>query len=44
MWAVFLRRGPWGHIHAAWPERDQAHASIERLDELPVLLGVSSDR
>jgi HAD superfamily hydrolase (TIGR01549 family) len=38
MWAVFLRRGPWGHIHATWPERDQAHVSIERLDELPPLL------
>jgi len=40
MWAVFLRRGPWGHIHATWPERKQAHMSIERLDELPRLLGL----
>jgi HAD superfamily hydrolase (TIGR01662 family) len=39
MWAVFLRRGPWGYLHATWPERDQAHASIERLDELPELIG-----
>ena len=42
MWAVFLRRGPWGHIHATWPEREQAHASIERLDELPRLLGLNA--
>ncbi|HMQ34278.1 MAG TPA: HAD family hydrolase [Chloroflexaceae bacterium] len=40
IWAVFLRRGPWGHIHATWTEREQAHASIERLDELPRLLGL----
>jgi HAD superfamily hydrolase (TIGR01549 family) len=40
MWAVFLRRGPWGHIHAIWPEREQAHVRIERLDELPGLLGL----
>lgn len=39
MWAVFVRRGPWGHIHATWPEHAQAHASIEGLDELPALLG-----
>lgn len=38
MWAVFLRRGPWGHIQAAWPERAQAHAEIESLEALPALL------
>lgn len=38
MWAVFLRRGPWGHIHATWPERSQAHALIDSLDVLPALL------
>lgn len=42
MWAVFLRRGPWGYIHATWPEREQAHASIECLDELPGLLGLEA--
>ncbi|NTU81518.1 MAG: HAD family hydrolase [Chloroflexales bacterium] len=42
MWAVFLRRGPWGHIHATWPERAQAHAQIERLDALPGLLGLAA--
>lgn len=43
MLAVFIRRGPWGHIHATWPERAQAHAQIEGLDELPALLGLSAD-
>jgi HAD superfamily hydrolase (TIGR01549 family) len=38
MWAVFLRRGPWGYIQATWPERSQAHASIEGLAELLPML------
>jgi FMN phosphatase YigB (HAD superfamily) len=33
--AVFLRRGPWGVIHAAWPEAAHADLRIENLDELP---------
>jgi FMN phosphatase YigB (HAD superfamily) len=33
--AVFLRRGPWGVIQAAWPEAVQADLRIENLDELP---------
>jgi HAD superfamily hydrolase (TIGR01549 family) len=41
MWAVFLRRGPWGHIHATWPEHSQAHAQIDSLAELPALLSSS---
>lgn len=35
MFAVFLRRGPWGYIHAGWPEVSQAHARIQSLQELP---------
>lgn len=38
MWAIFLRRGPWGHIHTTWPERAQAHMTIASLRELPALL------
>jgi HAD superfamily hydrolase (TIGR01509 family) len=34
MTAVFLRRGPWGVLQAGWPEVDQAHISIERLDQV----------
>ncbi len=34
MTAVFLRRGPWGVLQAGWPELDQAHRAIERLDQL----------
>ncbi len=39
MFAVFLRRGPWGHLHAHRPEVASAHARIESLDELPALFG-----
>lgn len=42
MRAIFIRRGPWGHIHATWPERAQAHATIETLNELPSLFGLNS--
>ncbi len=38
MLAVFIRRGPWGHIHATWPEVAEADHRIESLAELPVLL------
>lgn len=40
LWAIFLRRGPWGYIHATWPERDQAHAQIDSLSELAGLFGL----
>jgi FMN phosphatase YigB (HAD superfamily) len=33
--AVFLRRGPWGHLHAHWPDVSQADLRIESLSELP---------
>lgn len=35
MFAVFLRRGPWGYVHAEWPEVGAAHARIDSLQELP---------
>ena len=35
MTAVFVRRGPWGWMHAERPEIEQAHLRLERLDELP---------
>jgi len=35
---VFLRRGPWGSIHAQWPEAARAHLRIDTLDELPAAL------
>ncbi len=34
MVAVHLRRGPWGHLHAAWPEAARAHLRIDSLAEL----------
>lgn len=41
MVAVFLRRGPWGYIHAAHPDITQAHIRVESLHELPEKLGTS---
>jgi FMN phosphatase YigB (HAD superfamily) len=35
MVAIHLRRGPWGHLHAAWPEARRAHLRIDSLGELP---------
>jgi FMN phosphatase YigB (HAD superfamily) len=35
MIAVFIRRGPWGYLHAGRPEAARAHVRIESLDELP---------
>jgi hypothetical protein len=40
MWAIFLRRGPWGYVQATWPEREQDHAQIDSLGELAGLLGL----
>jgi FMN phosphatase YigB (HAD superfamily) len=34
MVAVFLRRGPWGYVHASWPEAAVADLRIESLEEL----------
>ena len=38
MVAVFIRRGPWGYLHAGWPEAAEVRYRIERLTELPGLL------
>jgi HAD superfamily hydrolase (TIGR01549 family) len=38
MFAVFVRRGPWGHIHAHRPDAARASATIDSLAELPGLL------
>ncbi len=35
MIAVFIRRGPWGFLHARSPEVARAHLRIENLSELP---------
>lgn len=38
MHAVFIRRGPWGYLHATWPEMAQVRFQIGSLTELPRLL------
>jgi HAD superfamily hydrolase (TIGR01549 family) len=38
MISVFLRRGPWGTLHAEWPEADRAAVRIDSLAELPEAL------
>jgi HAD superfamily hydrolase (TIGR01549 family) len=38
MTAVFIRRGPWGLIHAASPDAARADLRIETLEALPSLL------
>lgn len=38
MQAVFIRRGPWGYLHAGWPEIEQVRHRIDSLTELPRLL------
>lgn len=35
MIAIFIRRGPWGFLHARSPEIAKAHLRIENLSELP---------
>ena len=35
MVAVFLRRGPWGFMHAEQPEIAQAHLRLDSLAALP---------
>jgi FMN phosphatase YigB (HAD superfamily) len=43
MQAVFIRRGPWGYLHAGWPEIEQARHRIDSLTELPKLLESIND-
>jgi HAD superfamily hydrolase (TIGR01549 family) len=38
MVAVHLRRGPWGQLHAGWPQASRAHAHVDSLAELPAAL------
>ncbi len=38
MYAVLVRRGPWGHLHAHLPRAAEADAVIDSLTELPALL------
>jgi HAD superfamily hydrolase (TIGR01509 family) len=42
MTSVFIRRGPWGHIQATWPEISRADLVVSSLDELVDVLGVNS--
>jgi FMN phosphatase YigB (HAD superfamily) len=35
MKAVFVRRGPWGWMHAERPEIERAHLRLESLLDLP---------
>ncbi|SBN61820.1 haloacid dehalogenase superfamily, subfamily IA, variant 1 with third motif having Dx(3-4)D or Dx(3-4)E [Curtobacterium sp. 9128] len=39
MRTAFIRRGPWGHLHAGRPEAKLADVTISSLQELPPLLG-----
>lgn len=38
MLAVHLRRGPWGVVHAGWPEAEQADLRLDGLAALPEAL------
>jgi FMN phosphatase YigB (HAD superfamily) len=38
MVAVHVRRGPWGVLHAEWPEAVDADARVDQLAELPAVL------
>jgi HAD superfamily hydrolase (TIGR01549 family) len=38
MFAVFLRRGPWGHLQSTWPEAEAAAARVDSLGELHAVL------
>jgi HAD superfamily hydrolase (TIGR01662 family) len=39
MAAIFVRRGPWGLVHASWPEAGEADARVDGLGEVVALLG-----
>jgi HAD superfamily hydrolase (TIGR01509 family) len=38
MKGVFIRRGPWGVIHATWPEAARADLRLDTLEKLPEAL------
>lgn len=39
MRTVLVRRGPWGHVHATWPEAAAAEAVVDDLGPVADLLG-----
>ena len=41
---VFIRRGPWGFLHATLPQAAKAHLRIESLSELPDVLNRMTGR
>jgi HAD superfamily hydrolase (TIGR01509 family) len=41
MFSIFVRRGPWGVIHAKRPGAAEADAVVESLAEIPSLLGAA---
>jgi HAD superfamily hydrolase (TIGR01549 family) len=43
MQAVFIRRGPWGYIHANWPQIVRVKYQISSLSELPDILARITD-
>jgi HAD superfamily hydrolase (TIGR01549 family) len=43
MIGVFVRRGPWGVIHATWPEVARASLRLESLEEFPEALASISN-
>jgi HAD superfamily hydrolase (TIGR01549 family) len=43
MIGVFVRRGPWGVIHATWPDVARASLRLESLEELPEALASISN-
>ena len=38
MQTALIRRGPWGYLHAEWPQAAEADAIINSLSEIPDLL------
>ena len=38
MQTALIRRGPWGYLHAEWPQAAEADAIIDSLSEIPELL------
>ena len=38
MQTVLIRRGPWGYLHAEWPQAAQADAIVDSLSQIPDLV------
>jgi len=38
MRAVLIRRGPWGYLHAEWPQAANVDAVVDSLSEIPALV------